>query len=151
MSNKDLVLATMRKYGLYVAKNLQEESPTMTGTELNAQDDFIPDFVAAKAAKNMLERPVGFVCKSSASRVVKLLQCYDSEIYPGEPETLPSQWGFVWSDDPKKATAFICLATSPYMIGNCCTENGCVYRSLANNNVWSPSEYPAYWEPVANT
>ena len=32
----------------------------------------------------------GFVCKSSAGRVVRLLQPYDSNIYTGEPEELPA-------------------------------------------------------------
>lgn len=131
------------------AMALQEKAPEMTGTELNAEDTFIPDFIAAKARKNMLDRPVGFVCKSSAGRVVRLLQVYDSDIYTQEPEELPAQWGFVWSDDPAKAKPFIALSTSPYMAGNCCTENGITYRSTIDNNVWAPSAYPAGWEVVA--
>ena len=98
---------------------------------------------------NMLERPVGFVCKSSAGRVVKLLQVYDSTIYTDEPENLPAQWGFVWSDDPTHALPFIALATSPYMKGNCCIENDMVFRSLIDNNVHAPSAYPQGWEAVA--
>ena len=96
----------------------------MTGTELNAEDMYIPDFKSAVAKMNMLERPVGFVCKSTAGRVVKLLQRYDSTIYAEEPETYASLWGFVWSTDPKKAKPFIAMSTSPYNIGDCCTENG---------------------------
>ena len=70
----------------------------------SAAEEYIPDFQAARTAKNMLERKAGqkdgFVCWSSAGRVVRLLQVYDSEIYPQEPEELPAQWGFVWSTDP---------------------------------------------------
>ena len=131
------------------AQAVQDKSSEMTGTELNAEDKFIPDFQTARARINMLDRPVGFVCKSSAGRVVKLLQPYDSDIYTGEPEELPAQWGFVWSDDPAKAKPFIALSTSPYMTGNCCTENGITYRSTIDNNVWAPSAYPAGWEVVA--
>lgn len=130
------------------ALDLQERSADLTGTELNAEDDKIPSFRSAVAKKNMLERPVGFVCKSTAGRVVKLLQPYDSTIYPQEPEALPAQWGFVWSDDPSKAKPFIALSTSPYMTGNCCTENEITYSSTIDNNVWSPSAYPAGWEAV---
>ena len=127
---------------------LQEKAPTMTGTELNAADGDIPSFVAAVANKNMLERSAGFVCRSSAGRVVRLIQPYDSTIYTQEPEELPAQWGFAWSTDPAKALPFVAMDTSPYSKGDCCTEGGTVYRSTADNNVWSPSAYPAYWEEV---
>lgn len=120
----------------------------MTGTELNAVDDRIPRFSAAVKKKNMLERPVGFVCKSFAGRVVKLLQPYDSTIYPQEPEELPAQWGFIWSTDPNKAQPFLSLATSPYHVGACCTENGIIYRSTVNGNVLAPSAYAAGWQTV---
>ena len=43
----------------------------------------------------MLERKAGFVCRSTAGRVVRLLQPYDSTIYnTQEPEELEAQWGF---------------------------------------------------------
>lgn len=146
MTSKERVLQRERDRGRLAALEVQEKAPDMTGTELNAMDDRIPRFVEAVKTMNMLERPVGFVCKSSAGRVVKLLQVYDSGIYTAEPEELPAQWGFVWSDDPEKAKDFIALATSPYMKGNCCKENGEVFRSLIDNNVYAPSAYPAGWE-----
>ena len=139
----------MYEEGRRQALGLQDRSGGMNGTELYAEDDKIPSFQAAVAKQNMLDRPVGFVCKSSSGRVVKLLQVYDSNVYTQEPEELPAQWGFVWSDDPAKAKPFIALSTSPYMTGNCCTENGITYRSTIDNNVWAPSAYPAGWEVVA--
>ena len=96
----------------------------------------------------MLERPVGFVCKSTAGRVVRLIQNYDSDIYTQEPEELPAQWGFAWSTDPAKALPFVAMSTSPYNNGDCCTEGSKVYRSTLDNNVWSPSAYPQGWEEV---
>ena len=35
-----------------------------------------------------------------------------------------------------------------YMKDECCTEGGKVYRSKVDNNVWTPSEYPDYWEEI---
>ena len=96
----------------------------------------------------MLERKAGFVCRSSAGRVVRLVQLYDSTIYTQEPEELPAQWGFAWSTDPAKALPFVAMATSPYNKGDCCTEGSKVYRSTLDNNVWSPSAYPQGWEEV---
>lgn len=131
---------------------LQDQSAEMDGTELNANDGVIPDFQSAKTTMNMLNRHAGltdgFVCKSTEGRVVRLLQNYDSDIYTGEPETLPAQWGFVWSTDPAKAKPFVAISTSPYNTGECCTENDTVYRSKMDGNVHAPSAYPAGWEEV---
>ena len=152
MINKDFVLKTLRQAGKQAAEALQQKAPDMTGTELYAEAEFIPSFKSAVAKKNMLERKAGlkdgFVCKSSAGRVVRLIQNYDSTIYTQEPEELPAQWGFVWSKDPKKALPFIALSTSPYNTGDCCTEDGIVYRSLIENNVYAPSAYAQGWEVV---
>ncbi len=145
MTSKEYVLDTLRRAGWSAAQDIQAQAPDMTGTELYAQEDYIPDFQAAKAAKNMLERSPGFVCRSTAGRVVRLLQVYDSTVYTQEPEELPAQWGFVWSTDPAKALPFIAMSTSPYDTGECCTENGHVYRSTIDNNVWAPSAYGQGW------
>lgn len=153
MNSKELVLDTLKRSGALIAKNVQEQSATMTGTELNAEQNYIPSFKAACEKMNMMERKAGqtdgFVCKSTAGRVVRLIQNYDSAIYTQEPEELPAQWGFVWSDDPAHALPFVAISTSPYMKGNCCTENDVVYRSLIDNNVHAPSAYPQGWEKMS--
>lgn len=148
MTNKEYVLETMKRSGKLAAQAVQTRSSEMTGTELNAEFKYIPDFTAACKKMNMLNRSVGFVCKSSAGRVVKLLQVYDSNVYTKEPEELPAQWGFVWSNDPVHALPFVAISTSPYMKGNCCTENGVVYRSKIDNNVHAPSAYSDGWGVV---
>ncbi len=134
----------MANFGKAQAEVIQTKADDMTGTELYDKEDYIPDFAAACELKNMLERNIGFTCKSSAGRVVRLLQKYDSTIYPQEPEELPAQWGFKWSTDPKKALPFVAISTSPYMKDDCCTENGNVYKSEIDN-VFAPSAYPAGW------
>jgi len=148
LTSKEIVLETMKRSGKLVAQSIQSRSAEMSGTELNTEIMYIPEFKAACKKMNMLNRPVGFVCKSSAGRIVKLLQVYDSSVYTAEPEELPAQWGFVWSNDPAHAKPFVAISTSPYMKGNCCTENGKVFRSLIDNNVVAPSAYPQGWETV---
>lgn len=148
MENEKYTTA-MKKMGKADAADFQSRSADMTGTEMYAEEEKIPDFQAAKALVNMLQRPAGFVCKSTAGRVVKLLQPYDSDIYTQEPEELPAQWGFKWSTDPAKALPFVALSTSPYMTGDCCTWEGKIYRSNHDNNVWSPTDYPTYWDEVS--
>lgn len=148
MTSKERVLKREYDRGRLAALEVQDKSSAMTGTELNAVDDRIPRFSEAVRKKNMLERPVGFVCKTTAGRVVKLLQPYDSSIYTQEPEDLSAQWGFVWSQDPAKALPFVAVSTSPYMAGDCCTENGSTFRSKMDGNVHAPSAYPTGWEQV---
>lgn len=142
------MMESIRHMAKLAAQAVQMNAATMTDTELNAEVKLLPDFQTAIAKKNMLNRPVGFVCKTSAGRVVKLLQPYDSDVYVGEPEELPAQWGFAWSDDPAHAKVFISLSTSTYMKGNCCLWEDDVYRSTIDNNVWSPADYPEGWEKV---
>ena len=149
MTSRERVLKREYDRGRMAAMEVQERSPDMNGTELYAVDDRIPQFKEAVKKQNMLTRKAGFVCKSSAGRVVRLLQPYDSSVYTAEPEELPAQYGFVWSDDPAKALPFVAISTSPYMKGNCCTENDAIYRSKIDNNVHAPSAYPAGWEEVA--
>lgn len=147
-SNKEFVLETMASFGRAQAEVIQAKADNMTGTELYENEDYIPDFTAACAVKNMLQRSIGFTCKSSAGRIVRLLQPYDSSIFTAEPEELPAQWGFKWSTDPAKALPFVALSTSPYMTGDCCTENDAVYRSKIDYNVFAPSAYPQGWEII---
>ena len=149
MRNKELVLETLKRSGRLAAENVQMRADNMTGTELNNETDYIPDFRAACSVMNMLSRKIGFVCKSSAGRVVKLLQNYDSSVFTQEPEDLPAQWGFVWSNDPRHALPYVAISTSPYMTGNVCEENGVVYRSKMDNNIHAPSQYPAGWETAS--
>lgn len=158
MTSEERVLNREYQRGREAAKAVQANADNMTGTELNAAGDRIPRFAAAVAAKNMMERPAGqtggFVCRSSAGRVVRLLQNYDSATYlhedgtPWEPEELPAQWGFKWSTDPAKAKPFISLSTSPYNTGDCCTYDGKTWRSGQDGNVWAPGTPNVKWDEV---
>lgn len=154
MTDKELVLQVLQDYIRDKAVALQADQVNMTSTELYAQEQYIPDFQAAKAAMNMSQRKVGekdgFLCRSTAGHVVRLIGSYDSDVWPGEPETLLSQWKFVWSKDPKKARPFLALSTSPYDTGDCCTypaedETLHVYRSGQDGNVWPPRTVNIQW------
>ena len=141
----------MYEAGRMQALDLQERSSNLTGTQLNAEDDKIPDFREAVRKKNMLERTAGqedgFVCKSSAGRVVRLIQNYDSDIHTGEPEELKAQFRFVWSQDPSKAKPFIASSTSYYNTGDCCLNAaGQPRRSTIDVNTFDPDVSPQFWE-----
>ena len=152
MTSKERVLNRERQRGYEAAKAVQATAENMTGTELNAADDRIPRFRAACEKMNMLNRKAGqtdgFVCKSTAGRVVRLIQNYDSNVFTAEPEELPAQWRFVWSTDPAKALPFIFLSTSPYATGDCCTHDGHVWRSGQDDNVWAPGTVGVKWDDL---
>ena len=59
MTDKELVLQVLQDYSRDKAMALQTEQVNMTGTELYAQEQYIPDFQAAKAAMNMMGKEVG--------------------------------------------------------------------------------------------
>lgn len=145
MLTKDQVLGALRSLGLSEATQLQQDADKMTGTELYAHAATIPDFQAAIAKCNMLERSIGFICKSSAGRVVKLLQQYDSAVYTQEPEELPAQWGFVWSKNMEDALPFVAISTSPYNMGDYCIHDGHYWMSEQDNNVWAPGTPNVKW------
>ena len=151
MTSKERVLQRERDRGRLAAQAVQEAAPTMTGTELNAADDRIPRFTEAVKHKNMLNRKAGqedgFVCRSSAGRVVRLIQNYDSDIFTGEPEELKAQFRFVWSQDPAKAKPFIAISTSYYNTGDCCLNRaGQAVRSKIDVNTFDPDVNPEFWE-----
>lgn len=157
MTDKELVLRVLQDYSRDKAVALQADQINMTGTELYAQEQYIPDFQAAKAAMNMSQRKVGendgFLCRSTAGHVVRLIGSYDSDVWPGEPEELPAQWKFVWSKDPKKARPFMAISTSPYNTDECCiypAEDGVdhVYRSGQDGNVWPPRTVNIQWDDL---
>ena len=136
----------MYRAGLAAAQSLQSRATELTGNEVYAEQSAAPDF---DPEKQYLNYKAGFVCRSPSRRMVRLLQPYDSTVYTQTPEELPAQWGFYWSQNPEDALPFVALSTSPYMMGDCCTENGVVYRSTIDNNVWPPSEYPQGWQLIS--
>lgn len=152
MTSKERVLQRERERGRVAAQALQDKSSEMTSEQLYAAIDDIPSYQAAVKKENMMNRKAdrytGFICVSTAGNICRLLQNYDSDVFTSEPEALPAQWGRVWSNDPAKAEDFVSDAGSPYHKGNCCKENGEVFRSKVNDNVHAPSAWPEGWEKV---
>lgn len=148
MTDKEVVLSTLKRAGKVIAQEIQEKAPSMSSTELYADELYIPTFDAAIEKDNMLNREPGFVCISAQGHVVKLLQKYDSSVYTQQPEDLPAQWGFKWSTDPKRARPFIAISTSPYMNGDCCTYEGFVWQSGQDSNVWAPGTQNVKWTKI---
>ena len=145
MDSKDFVLASMRNLGRQEVEKLQSEAPELDDTAIIDKEEYIPDFDPEK--QQFLNWKAGTVVRDNG-QVWKLLQPYDSTAYKDSPEKLRVLWGLCHTKDPKKAKPYVpSYGTSGmYMEGECCIEDGCVYVSKVNNNVFSPSEYPSNWE-----
>ena len=151
MNSKEIILDALRSVGKRTAQEVQSRAEGLDGTQLYAEEAYIPDFSVAIKKQNMLSRAAGFVCRSDAGHIVRLIQPYDSDIYTQQPEELAAQWGFAWSTDPQKARPFIALSTSPYNTGDCCTHNGHTWRSGQDGNVWAPGTENVQWEDLGET
>ena len=79
-----------------------------------------------------------------------LLQPHNAADYTGRPASLRALWGLAHTTDPARAKPFVepYGTSGVYMTGECCTDNGGIYRSKINNNIWAPSAYPEGWEAV---
>lgn len=65
------------------------------------------------------------------------------------PTAAPSLWAKVLIPDPDVIPDWEQPdSTNPYMTGDKVRFEGKVYESLIDNNVWSPSAYPAGWKEV---
>lgn len=148
--NTEKYTAAMYAKGMADAADLQKRSASMDGTALYDEQEKIPDFQAARQVMSMADRLAGFICRSTAGRIFKLITPYDSQVaHTEEPEAYPSLWAPYWSKDPKHAVDFMAVSTAPWMIGDCCKwEDGHVYRSKEDNNVWSPGDQPQRWEDL---
>lgn len=65
------------------------------------------------------------------------------------PTAAPSLWAKVLIPSPDVIPEWEQPdSTNPYMMGDKVMFEGKVYESTINNNIWSPSAYPAGWREV---
>lgn len=78
----------------------------------------------------------------------KCLQAHTSQA-GWYPTAAPSLWAKVLIPNPNVIPEWEQPdSTNPYMLGDRVLFNGIVYESVINNNIWSPSAYPAGWKQV---
>lgn len=143
---KRIVIDTLRKQGKASALALREKAPSMTGTELIAEEDFAPDFDPNKDySKWKAGAPV-----RDEGQVWVLLQPHNAAHYSGRPSGNRALWGLAHTTDPKNAKAWVApYGTSGlYQRGECCKVEEQVYRSTEDDNPYSPTDYPLWWAKV---
>lgn len=148
MEAKEYVLNKMQNIGLRVATALQEIASTLDGTALIEREGDIPDFNPDK--HQYLDWAAGQVVLDEG-QVWKLIQPYDSSIYKTHPNDLRAHWSLMHTKDPYKAKPFVPAqgTSGMYMLDECYkSEEGIVFRSLIDNNIWTVEENPQAWEEV---
>ncbi len=130
---------------------LRERSGSMTPTEIIAEEAKVPLF---DGEVDYTDAPVGTPVRELVDgeyQVFTLIQPHNAAHYPGStPANTRALWSLAHTKDPAKAKPWVApLGTSGlYMEGECCTQGGKTWRSVTDNNAYSPEQYAAYWEEV---
>ena len=151
MTSKERVLQREWERGRAAARDLAARtvSESLTGTAIIAEEDHIPLWREdAVYTAGMIGWPV-----RHDGQVYTILQAHTPANNPGSyPKDLPAIYSIKHTTDPAKAKPYQPPngTSGVYNMGDCCTEDGKTYRSKQNSNVWSPKEYPDWWEEVTD-
>lgn len=139
------LLAAMRAYGKARASVLAEKAPTLTDTELIAEEDYIPEWQPGPQA---VGAPV-----QRKGQVYRVLQAHDSTQTPNwTPETQPALYSICHTQDPAKAKPWAAPLgiSGMYHKGDVYRdEQGQVWQQVFDGgNVYDAATVPDRWELV---
>ena len=139
------LLAAMRAYGKARASVLAEKAPTLTDTELIAEEDYIPEWQPGPWT-------VGVPVQHNG-QVYRVLQAHDSTQTPDwTPETLPALYSICHTQDPAKAKPWAAPMgiSGMYYKGDVYRdEQGRVWRQVFDGgNVYDAAAVSDRWELV---
>lgn len=149
MMDKSTLLQKMFEKGFEDASRLQEKAAKkeITETEIIANETMIPIY---DVMKDYTAWPVGSPVVDE-NQVWLLLQPHNASHYNSKPADLRALWGLAHTKIASQAKAYVApYGTSGlYMLDECCVwTDEKVYRSLIDNNAYTPADYPAGWEEV---
>lgn len=134
--------------GLHDASILRKEAKDLTDTQIIARETSVPAF---NPEKDYSAWPVGAPV-ADEGQVWKLIQPHNAAHYEGRPATLRALWSLCHTKDAAKAKAWVDPygTSGMYMKDECYKdENGVVWRSLVDNNVYTAAAYPMGWVDVS--
>lgn len=142
----DVAVVAMQEKGVSDATKLANRavSGEADGTELIENEVSIPTW----RQRDFSDVPIGTPYRYNG-QVYKLWQQHDATNQPDwNPEGAVSLWDICHTTDPNKAKPFVTPqgTRGMYQAGECCTENGSIWKCIAANTVYPPSQYPASWE-----
>ena len=145
--NKDELTKGMYDYGRNEALKLRQEaiSGSADGAAIIAKEEFVPEW------REGPYNTVGAVVREG-TQIYRVLQAHDSTGNPGwKPSATPALFEVYHTKDPAKAKPYV----APYGTSGlydkdevCLWTDGIVYKSLVDNNAYSPADYAANWEKV---
>ena len=145
--NKDDLTKGMYDYGRNEALKLRQEaiSGSADRTAIIAKEEFVPEW------REGPYNTVGAVVREG-TQIYRVLQAHDSTGNPGwKPSATPALFEVYHTKDPAKAKPYV----APYGTSGlydkdevCLWTDGIVYKSLVDNNAYSPADYAANWEKV---
>lgn len=138
----------MRSRGAQDARALaaQAVAGEADGAALISQEEKIPTW----RPRDFSGVPVGTPYKWQG-QVYKLWQQHDAAEQPDwSPDRAVSLWDICHTTDPARAKPYAAPQGSRglYQKGECCVFEGQTWRSAADNNAYSPADYPTGWEAV---
>lgn len=141
MMTKETSLEIMRAQGKADSLNLRERAPSMTGTEVIAEEHKIPNFDPTKDyTKWATGSPV-----AAEGQVWLLLIPHNAAHYTGRPSENRAMWGLAHTKDPAKAKPWVASygVSGLYMIDEVCiypNKEGVlhIYRNKHDNNEYPP-------------
>ncbi len=148
--NKEFVIDAMKAQGKADALDLRSRASGMTGTEIIAEEEKIPSFIADKDYSQWTAgAPVQY-----DGQVYTLITPHNASYYEGDPSTLPALWSITHTKDPAKAKPYMAPngTSGMYMLDEYCTKDGYLWHSLQDNNPYSPGDTgtDSYWEQVSS-
>ena len=151
MTSKERVLQRERDRGRLAALDLAKRASVLTPTEIIAEETKVPMFVWGKDYSACpVGSPVGEIVDGEL-QIFTMITPVNTAHYPGiTPNTERSLFSLCHTKDPKRAKAWVApLGISGlYMLDECCTDAGRVWRSTVNDNAYAPSAYPQNWEDL---
>ena len=147
MTSKERVLERERSRGRAAALDLAERAPNMDGTALIAEQGNIPAW-SEKAVYTADH--VGYPVQDG-DQVYTILQPHTPANNPGvRPAALPAIYSIKHTTDPAKAKPYMAPngTSGVYNTGDCCTNEGRVWRSGQDGNVWAPGTPGVKWDDL---
>lgn len=146
MTAKERVLNRERMRGREAALALAARASEMTGRELIEEEGDIP---AWSESAVYTSAHIGFPVRDN-EQVFTILQPHTPAHNPGvRPADLPAIYSIQHTTDPDKAKPYLAPhgTSGLYAEGEVCTNAGKVWRSLQDNNPYSPGTQD-FWEEV---
>lgn len=151
MNSKELVLQVHRDLGRADALDLANRADGMNGTAIIAEETKVPLFVSgADYSACPKGAPIAQMVDGEL-QIFTMITPVNTAHYSGiTPNTQRDLYNLCHTTNPKKAKPFVDpLGTSGlYTEGECCTENGHVWRNLYPDNAYRPSALPERWEDL---